>query len=85
LSKQETGETNMDPTKDILQSKWPELKGQVQQQWSSLTNADVAELSGKAEELAGVLQRRYRYGRVEADMEIRNWLRHHGKANGVKV
>ncbi|HEY4722323.1 MAG TPA: CsbD family protein [Anaerolineae bacterium] len=75
----------MDPTKDILQGKWPELKGQVQQQWSSLTDEDIAELSGKAEELADVLQQRYRYGRVEADMEIRNWLRHHGKANGVKA
>ena len=75
----------MDPTKDILQSKWPELKGQVQQQWSSLTNDDVAEISGKAEELAGILQQRYRYGRVEADMEIRNWLRHQGKANSAKA
>jgi uncharacterized protein YjbJ (UPF0337 family) len=70
----------MDPTRDILQDKWPELKGQVQQQWSRLTDEDIARLSGKASELVSVLQQRYRYGRVEADMEIRNWLRRHGKA-----
>jgi uncharacterized protein YjbJ (UPF0337 family) len=65
----------MDPTKDILQGKWPELKDQVQQKWSKLTDEDIARLSGKAEELASVLRLRYRYGRIEADMEIRNWLR----------
>ena len=75
----------MDPTKDILQGKWPELKSQVQQQWSSLTDQDVAELSGKSKELADILQQRYRYGRVEADMEIRNWLRQRGKAVSTKA
>ena len=39
-----------------------------------LTDEDIAGLSGKAEELASVLRLRYRYGRVEADVEIRNWL-----------
>ncbi|MBI5566872.1 MAG: CsbD family protein [Chloroflexi bacterium] len=65
----------MDPTKDILQSKWPNLKDQVRHKWSKLTAEDIAGLSGKAEELASVLRLRYRYGRIEADMEIRNWLR----------
>jgi uncharacterized protein YjbJ (UPF0337 family) len=66
----------MDPTKDILQDKWTALKGQVQQKWGRLTDGDLVELSGKADELASVLRLRYHYGRVEADMEIRNWLRH---------
>ena len=69
----------MDPTKDILQGKWAELKSQVQPQWTKLTDEDITGLSGKAEELASALRLRYRYGRIEADMEIRNWLRHHGK------
>ena len=65
----------MDPTKDILLSKWPDLKDQVQRKWNKLTADDIAGLNGKAEELASVLRLRYRYGRIEADMEIRNWLR----------
>ena len=65
----------MDPTKDILLSKWPDLKDQVQRKWTKLTAEDIAGLNGKAEELARVLRLRYRYGRIEADMEIRNWLR----------
>ncbi len=66
----------MAPPKDILKGKWPELKGQVQQKWSKLTDEDIANLNGKAEDLACVLRLRYRYGWSEANMEIRNWLRH---------
>jgi uncharacterized protein YjbJ (UPF0337 family) len=31
-------------------------------------------LSGKTEELACVLQQKYGYGKVQAEMEINNWL-----------
>ena len=65
----------MDPTKDILQDKWPAVKDQVQQKWSRLTAEDLAGLSGKEEELVSLLWQRYKYGRIQADMEIRNWLR----------
>ena len=65
----------MDPTKDILQDKWPSVKGQVLHKWSQLTAEELAGLSGKAEELASLLRQRYKYGRIQADMEIRNWLR----------
>lgn len=64
----------MDPTKDILQDKWLTVKDQVPRKWSKLTSEDLAGLSGKAEELASVLRLRYKYGRIQADMEIRNWL-----------
>jgi|GEM_PF-6750156 hypothetical protein len=65
----------MDPTKDILQDKWPAVKDQALQKWNLLTAEDLAGLSGKEEGLVSLLQQRYKYGRVQADMEIRNWLR----------
>ena len=64
----------MDPTKDILQDKWSEVKVQALQKWGRLTAEELAGLSGKEEELASLLRQRYKYGRVQADMEIRNWL-----------
>jgi cell division FtsZ-interacting protein ZapD len=70
----------MDPTKDILQDRWPAVKDQVSQKWSQLTAEDLAGLSGKEEELASLLRQRYKYGRIQADMEIRNWLRDCAKA-----
>ena len=69
----------MDPTKDILQDKWLAVKDQVLQKWSLLTAEDLAGLSGKSEQLASLLRQRYKYGRIQADMEIRNWLHHSSK------
>jgi uncharacterized protein YjbJ (UPF0337 family) len=65
----------VDTTKDSLQGKWHELKVQAKQQWGKLTDDDLAKLSGKQEELVGVLQQRYGYAKAQAYMEISNWLR----------
>jgi uncharacterized protein YjbJ (UPF0337 family) len=67
----------MDANKDIMQGKWHELKGQVKQQWGKLTDDDLQRLSGKREELTGVLQQRYGYGKAQADLEITSWLSKH--------
>ncbi len=64
----------MDANQDILQGKWPELKGQAKQQWGKLTDDDIQRLSGKTEELTCALQRRYGYGKVQAEMEINKWV-----------
>ena len=64
----------MDETQDILMGKWHELKGKVRKQWGKLTDDDVTRLNGKTEELAGVLQQRYGYGKAQAKIEIDHWL-----------
>ena len=67
----------MDATQDILFGKWHEVRGQVRQQWGKLTDDDFTRLSGKTEELTGVLQQRYGYGKAQAENEINSWLRNH--------
>ena len=64
----------MNGNKDMMQGKWLELKGQVKQQWGRLTDDDLTRLSGKTEELAGILQQKYGYGKAQAELEINNWL-----------
>ena len=64
----------MDATKDILQGKWHEVKGGVKQQWGKLTDDDVAKLSGKQEELAGILQKRYGYAKDQAHKDVDDWF-----------
>lgn len=71
----------MDTTQDVLYGKWGELKGQVRQQWRKLTDDDVTRMSGKTEELAGILQQRYGYARVQAEIEIKKWLVTQDKAH----
>jgi uncharacterized protein YjbJ (UPF0337 family) len=72
-------EVKTDAKKDILQGKWLELKGQVKQQWGKLTDDDMTKLTGKQEELVGVLQQRYGYAKEKAETEVNNWLRDHDK------
>jgi uncharacterized protein YjbJ (UPF0337 family) len=67
----------MDASKDILLGKWHELKGHVREQWGKLTDDDLLLLSGKTEELSGVLQQRYGYDKAKAETEINNWLSKH--------
>jgi uncharacterized protein YjbJ (UPF0337 family) len=74
----------MDAAKDVLLGKWHELKGQVRQQWGKLTDDDLTRLSGKTEELSGLLQQRYGYDKAKAETEINNWLSKHDPSAGAK-
>jgi uncharacterized protein YjbJ (UPF0337 family) len=64
-------------THDILAGKWHELKGKVKSQWGKLTDDDVTRMSGRTEELAGVLQQRYGYDKARAESEIAKWMEEH--------
>jgi uncharacterized protein YjbJ (UPF0337 family) len=75
----------MDATKDILEGKWHELKGQVRQTFAKLTDDDVERLSGKMEELSGVVQQKYGYNKARAEEEINNWLKEADKKLHDKV
>ena len=72
----------MDANQDILQGKWPDLKDQVKQQWNKLTDEDLQRLSGKTDELVGVLRQKYGYGLVQAEIDISKWLSDHDTAPG---
>lgn len=70
----------MNTTQDIILGKWHELKGQVRQQWGKITDDDLTRMSGKTEELVGILQQRYGYGKAQAKIEIDRWLSNHDAA-----
>jgi uncharacterized protein YjbJ (UPF0337 family) len=46
----------------------------VHQKWAKLTDDDLAQVNGKTERLVGFLQQRYGYAKVQAEIEINNWL-----------
>ena len=64
----------METSKDLLLSRWHQMKGQVQQRWNKIADDDLARLSGRTEELAVILQERYGYSKPQAVMEIFKWL-----------
>ena len=71
----------MNESQDIILGNWHELRGLVRQKWSKITDDDLAKLSGKTEELVGILQQRYGYGKAQAEIEIKHWLKAHKRAN----
>jgi uncharacterized protein YjbJ (UPF0337 family) len=68
------GKIDMNANQDILPSQWPDLKAQAKLRWGKLTDIDVLRLSGKLEELVSLLRRRYGYGKVQAEIEINQWV-----------
>ena len=60
---------------DILEGKWKQLKGNVQQQWGKLTNDDLDRIAGKREELVGIVQEKYGYARERAETEVNDFLK----------
>jgi len=64
----------LEKTKDALKTKWPELKGKIRKRWGKITEQDLEMLSGKTNDLIIILRKRYGYGKVQAEIEIDNWL-----------
>jgi uncharacterized protein YjbJ (UPF0337 family) len=52
--------------RDTLSGQWMQLKGSVREKWGKLTNDDVDQIHGKAEQLVGKIQERYGIARDEA-------------------
>jgi len=49
---------------------WQQFTGLVKEKWGKLTDADLTTFSGNSEQLAGILQKKYGYGREEAEKQI---------------
>ena len=62
-------------TDDILSGMWKQLKGNLKETWGDLTDDDLLEIEGRRDRLAGKLQERYGYSKMEAEAEIDEFLR----------
>ncbi len=60
---------------DILEGKWKEIRGKVQQKWGDLTDSDLDMIQGKRRQLEGALQTRYGYTREQVQQEVDDFLR----------
>jgi uncharacterized protein YjbJ (UPF0337 family) len=56
-----------------LKGQWTQLKGQVREQWGKLTNDDIDQIHGKAEQLVGKIQERYGVAREDAQRQVDSW------------
>ena len=60
--------------RDTLKGQWMQVKGKVRQQWGKLTDDEVDQMQGNAEQLIGKIQERYGYERAQAEREVDRWL-----------
>lgn len=60
---------------DILSGKWNQMKGKIKQQWGKLTDDDLDRISGKRDEILGLVQERYGWERERAESELDDFLK----------
>lgn len=63
---------------DIIQGKWKQLTGSVQEKWGDLTNDELDQIGGNREKLAGKLQEKYGWAKQDAEKEIDDFFRDKG-------
>lgn len=55
---------------DRLEGQWKQRRGKAVQHWGKLMNDDLAAISGKHEQLVGLIQEKYGVAKEEAKREI---------------
>ncbi|HKE94252.1 MAG TPA: CsbD family protein [Povalibacter sp.] len=58
---------------DTLKGQWLQLKGKVREKWGKLTNDDLDQIQGRAQQLIGRIQERYGIARAEAERQVKEW------------
>ena len=56
--------------KDVFEGKWKEMRGQAKVWWGKLTDDDLEQAGGKADQLIALLQQKYGYTREKAEQEF---------------
>jgi uncharacterized protein YjbJ (UPF0337 family) len=60
---------------DRIEGNWTQFKGKVKEKWGKLTDDDLTVLSGKKDQLAGILQNRYGYEKDQVERELDEFSR----------
>jgi len=70
---------------DIAEGKWKEMRGQVKEWWGKLTDDELEQAAGNAEQIVGLLQQKYGYTREAAEDEFNRRIKEVKDAVDKKV
>lgn len=59
---------------DVFEGKWKEMRGQVKEWWGKLTDDDLEQVGGKADQMIGLIQQKYGYTKERAEEEFNQRL-----------
>lgn len=65
---------NVTFNRDVMVGKWKQVRGKAKQTWGKLTDNDLDRITGRFDELAGLIQERYGYTREQAEKEVDRFL-----------
>ncbi len=60
--------------KDQLQGSWKVVAGKAKEKWGELTDDELDQIDGKAEQLEGLIQQRYGRSKEEAKKEVSDFI-----------
>ena len=55
---------------DQIEGKWKQYEGKAKAKWGKLTDNDMTTLSGKKDQLVGLVQERYGIAKDEAERQV---------------
>ena len=58
---------------DQIEGKWKQYAGKAKTKWGKLTDNDMQTLSGKKDQLVGLVQERYGIAKDEAERQVNDW------------
>lgn len=58
---------------DQIEGNWKQLKGKAQAKWGDITDDEWHQVSGRRDEIAGLVQEKYGYSRERAEQEVDDW------------
>lgn len=59
---------------DILSGNWKQFRGKVKEQWGKLTDDELDQIEGKRDQMVGLLQKEYGYGRQDAEDQYDDFM-----------
>ncbi len=63
--------------KEQMVGTWRQIRGKMKEQWGKLTDDDLKQIEGHAEQLVGTLQKLYGLGGDQAELQVRRFRERH--------
>jgi len=57
--------------RDTVQGNWKQFTGKVKEKWGKLTDDELDQAEGKADQIAGILQEKYGMAKEEAQRQVK--------------
>lgn len=61
--------------RNVLHGKWKQIRGKVREQWAQIADHDLDKITGKREQLVGLVQEKYGYTKQKAEQDVDFFLK----------